>query len=90
MYFTWDPTKAESNLKKHGVSFDEAAGALMALVGLESEDHDHNEMRMVRIAFSPKLNLLVVVFVERLENEVRIISARKATKKESKDYEKGI
>lgn len=90
MYFTWDPVKAESNFKKHGVSFEEAAGALMARTGLEAEDTNHDEMRIVRIAFSPKLNLLVVVYVERFEDEIRIISARKATTREARDYEKGI
>ena len=90
MLVTWDDSKAKSNLAKHGVSFEEAQTVLFASVSVTIEDRRHGEDRFVTIAFSQKLNLLVVVYAYQLEEEIRIISARKATKKEAKLYEERI
>ncbi len=88
MEFEWDPTKAESNLKKHGVSFSEASTVFDDLLADIYEDPDHadGEFRFVTIGMSSKARILVVSFVERRER-VRIISAREATKKERRGYE---
>lgn len=90
MVITWDENKASSNIAKHGISFQEAQTVLFAAESVTIEDRGHSEPRFITIAFSTKLNLLVVVYAHRLEDEIRIISARKATKKETKIYEKRI
>lgn len=90
MLVTWDEQKAESNLVKHGVSFEEAQTVLFAAASVTINDKDHEEDRFVTIAFSQKLNLLVVVYAYCFEDEIRIISARKATKKEMNFYEERI
>ncbi len=84
----WDSKKAESNIKKHGVSFEEASTIFGDPLSLTIDDplHSTNEARMVQIGISHKNRLLVVVYTERLDN-IRIISARKATKKERITYE---
>ena len=90
MEITWDPTKAESNLKKHGVSFEEAATVIQSEMTVTVEDHSTDEQRFATIGVSIKLRVLLVVHTYRDESEVRIISARKATKKEQQEYEKRI
>ena len=90
MLITWDEKKAASNLVKHGVSFEEAQTVFFASVAVTIEDKSHNEERFVTIAFSKQLNLLVVVYAYRVGEEIRIISARKASKKEIKIYEERI
>ena len=88
LIFEWDPQKAKSNLKKHGVSFEEASTAFQDTLSLTIDDplHSIDEVRVVLIGMSIKNRLLVVVHTERGDN-IRIISARKATKKERKNYE---
>ena len=88
LIFEWDPQKAKSNLKKHGVSFEEASTAFQDTLSLTIDDplHSIDEVRVVLIGMSNKNRLLVVVHAERGDN-IRIISARKATKKERKNYE---
>jgi uncharacterized DUF497 family protein len=90
MLISWDPEKAESNLKKHGISFEEAQTVFFVSASVTIEDHDHDEDRFITIAFSNQLNLLVVVYAYKIEEEIRIISARRATKKEAKIYEERI
>lgn len=90
MIITWNEDKANSNLSKHGVSFEEAQTVLFASQSVTLEDTAHGEPRFITIAFSKKLNLLVVVYAHRIDDEIRIISARKATKKEAKIYEERI
>jgi uncharacterized protein len=90
MLISWDEHKAESNLKKHGISFVEAQTVLFAQNSVTMEDKSSSEDRFVTIAFSANLNLLIVVYAYRFEDEVRIISARKANKKEAKIYEKKL
>ena len=88
MRFTWDLAKAGSNLKKHGVSFDEAASAFADPLALISEDLIHAE-RSVLVGLSKKERILVTVFVELAEDSIRIISARRATSHERRRYEEG-
>ena len=86
--FEWDPQKSKSNLEKHGVSFEEASTVFRDPLSLTIDDplHSTGEVRMVQIGISHKDRLLVVVHTERGDN-IRIISARKATKKERNNYE---
>ena len=90
MVIVWDEKKAALNFKKHGITFEEAQTVFFVSASITIEDNRHNEDRFVTIAFSKKLNLLVVVYTYRDEDEIRIISARKATKKETKIYEERI
>lgn len=87
--FEWDEIKAEENLKKHGISFDEAKTVFNDPFSLTIYDPNHsiNEERYVDIGLSSKGRLIIVSYTERGEN-IRIISCRKAKKKEQKDYEK--
>ena len=86
--FEWDPKKAESNIEKHGVSFEEASTVFRDPLSLTIDDPLHStvEKRMVQIGISHKNRLLVVVHTERGDN-IRIVSARNATKKERNNYE---
>ena len=88
LLFEWDPNKAKENLKTHGVSFDEASTAFGDTLSLVIYDplHSEQEDRFVLIGNSHKNRLLVIVHTERADR-VRLISARKATKKERKQYE---
>jgi hypothetical protein len=90
--FEWDPDKAASNLKKHGIGFDEAStvfGDPLALI-FDDERHSVEESREIIIGHSMLQRLLLVSFTERAEDLIRIISARIATKRERKDYEENI
>ena len=87
--FDWDASKASSNKKKHGVSFEEAKTAFFdenALV-IHDPGHSDDEDRFVLLGLSATSGLLVVCHCYRKQDSViRIISARKATKKESSQY----
>ncbi len=87
MQFEWDPEKARKNLRKHGVSFEEAATCFEDPLGIDFYDPDHSkdEDRYILLALSKKGQVLVVVYTER-KNKIRIISARKATRKEEGFY----
>ena len=90
MRFEWDPAKAASNIRKHGVSFDEAVTVFkdpLAFI-FDDETHSEQEHREIIIGASALRRMILVCFVERIENVVRIISARPATRQEIKDYEK--
>ena len=88
MKFEWNPQKAKSNLKKHGVSFEDAKEALTCeIVVVLKEDTDSGEERYVYLGMCKKLNVLVVVVAYPTEKITRIISARKANKRERKFYE---
>ncbi len=87
--FAWDDTKERENRRKHGVSFEEA----MSVFGDENArlkhdaKHSGSEDRCILLGFSAKLRLLVVVHAyRRSESEIRIISARKATRTEGTQY----
>jgi len=86
--FEWDDEKAESNLKKHGVSFEEGATIFNdpKIATIPDPDHSENEERFISIGISVIRRLLTVVHTYRTER-IRLISARKATKAEKKNYE---
>jgi uncharacterized protein len=88
--FEWSAAKARSNLNKHGVSFEEAQSAFYDEYALQFDDevHSDNEERFILLGMSIRSNVVVVCHCERAGGEViRIISARKATRKERKFYE---
>ncbi len=87
--FEWDSRKARSNEKKHGVSFEEAQSVFFDEQALLLEDPQprHEEERFVLLGLSGSLRLLVVVHAVREGDVIRIISARKATRKETRTYE---
>lgn len=88
--FEWDRRKAAANLAKHVVTFEEAMTVFPDLLAriFDDPDHSHGEAREIIIGHSNKQHLLVVCFTER-SGVVRIISARRATPSERKDYEEG-
>ena len=90
MNFTWDPKKEKYNIQKHKVSFTEAVTVFYDPLAKIASDPDHSteEDRYILIGHSQRSHLLFVVHVYRSENDtVRIISARKATRKETKDFQ---
>jgi uncharacterized DUF497 family protein len=86
--FEWDPSKSIANLEIHGVSFEEAGTAFRDTLSLTIYDplHSEREDRFILLGTSDKDRLLVVVHTVRGIN-IRLISARKATKTERKQYE---
>ena len=87
--FEWDDRKATANLKKHGVSFDEARTVFFDERAklIDDPDHSEDEDRFVLLGMDRALRLLLVCHCYRSEgNVIRIISARKAISKESKFY----
>lgn len=88
--FEWDSTKSDSNLRKHGVSFEEAKTVFTDEFGRLMNDPDHSEFgedRFLLLGTSIHSRLLVVCHCVRQEDRIRIISARKAEKRERKIYE---
>ena len=88
--FEWDTTKATSNKKKHGVSFEEAQSVFYDEFAVQFFDDDNfvSEDRFLMLGFSDEARLLIVCHCERNEgNIIRIISARKAAKKENNYYQ---
>jgi len=93
LIFEWDETKNKTNLKKHRISFEEAQTVFFDDNAIEFDDPDHSfeEKRKLLLGFSQTLKILVVCHCYRDdESVIRIISARKATKKEQKAYFRGI
>ena len=87
--FSWDARKSKQNLQKHKVSFEEAATVFYDENAIEFFDPDHskNEDRFLMLGISWRLQILVVCYCLRKKgSQIRIISARKATKKEGKFY----
>ena len=87
--FDWDPAKAAENLKKHGVSFDEAQSVFYDEFAVQffDEDHSSNEERFLMLGMSAEARLLLICHCERdVGHVIRIISARRATKRESTFY----
>ena len=86
--FEWDARKAKSNLAKHGVSFEEASTVLGDPLSLAIPDpaHSQTEHRSIVLGQSHQRKLLVVVHTERGDN-IHIISARRASRRERKSYE---
>ncbi len=91
MVYEWDAKKEAANLRKHRVSFAEAASVFLDRLALTFPDPDHSdeEDREVSIGLSSKQRVLFVSHHER-GDRIRIISARKATAKERSQYEQGI
>lgn len=90
--FDWAPQKARANRLKHGVSFEEAATAFADPDGLDGEDLEHSliEPRRLRLAKSALSRALVIAYTTRRRGDeeiTRIISARRAGRKERKRYE---
>ena len=90
MEFTWDENKEEANLSTHGVSFDEASTVFedILYVDFYDPDHSYNEHRYVIIGQSNRGRLLIVSYTER-GDAIRLISARKTTRRERQYYEEG-
>ena len=88
--FEWDEGKAAANLKKHQISFEEAKSIFFDEFGVQffDEEHSSDEDRFLMLGMSKKAMLLIVCHCEREQGElIRIISARKATKRESAFYQ---
>ena len=90
MEIEWNLRKAADNLRKHGVDFADAVIVLEDSNALTIEDKDHSEQRFKTLGMGPNLNILYVVYTERKNDCIRIISARKAERKEIKQYYQGI
>lgn len=90
MRFEWNALKATANLRKHGVSFDEAASVLFDPLSATGDDPDHSldQRRFVTFGISSSGRLLVVAHAQH-EDAIRIITARLATRAERKLYEEG-
>lgn len=89
--FEWDARKARSNLVKHGVAFEEASTVFGDILSVTIPDpvHSKTEHRFVTMGTALTGKLLVVVHTDRGDN-IRIISARRASRRERNSYEKGI
>lgn len=89
LHFSWDPRKAAANHRKHGVSFEEASTAFADPLSITVADPDHSqdESRFVLIGRSSRERVVVVVHAERGEVEIRLISARLASRSERHQYE---
>ena len=88
MFYAWDPAKAATNLRKHGILFVEAASVFLDPLARTSSDpdHQHRERRLLTIGVSARGRIIIVAHAELADNCIRIISARKATKRESNAY----
>jgi uncharacterized DUF497 family protein len=89
--FEWDQRKADSNLKKHGVTFQEATSVFADALSITIPDPNHSalEARFLDLGLSHRNRLLVISYTERGES-IRIISARRASRSEQKYYENKI
>lgn len=89
--FEWDPKKAKANRDRHGVDFKEALTVFADPLAriFEDEEHSEEEPRELIIGHSANRLLILVCFTVR-ETRIRIISARKATRLERKDYEENV
>ena len=86
--FEWDEDKAEENLRKHGISFEEAQTVFNDPLAITIPDPDHSlaEDRFITIGLSNKRRVLVAIYTERRQ-KIRLISARKASRAERNKYE---
>ncbi|KAA9129662.1 BrnT family toxin [Marinihelvus fidelis] len=90
MKATWDPYKATSNLKKHGVDFADAVIALEDMNALTIEDVFHDEQRFKSLGKDSGSHVLLVVFSYEDQDTVRLISARRADRSEIQQYYQGV
>ena len=87
MEVEWDPDKALSNKTKHGIEFEEAVTCLLDPNALVIEDQSsEGEARWILVGLSIRARLLTIVYTLRNEDRIRLISARKATRREAKRY----
>jgi len=86
VYYQWDPDKARSNLQKHNISFADAVTVFSDDNAITIEDDFPDEERFVTIGMDALGRVIIIVYTYR-ENFIRIISARKATSHERKQYE---
>jgi uncharacterized DUF497 family protein len=88
LHFEWDAGKAATNVRKHGVSFGEAATTFgdLASIGIDGPVHSEAEDRFVIVGTSARRRLLITAFTER-DDRIRIISSRTATSNERAQYE---
>ena len=89
LVFEWDSKKARSNHRKHGISFDEARTVFedpLAAIFMD-EEHSARENREIIIGNTVLGRLVLVSFTERRQGHIRMISARRATRREQSDYE---
>jgi uncharacterized DUF497 family protein len=84
--FTWNAQKAAANARKHHVTFEEAMSVFLDPLALVTGDPVHAERSLI-IGESVRQRLLLTVFIERAEDEIRLISARRATNRERRNYE---
>ncbi|HEU5016028.1 MAG TPA: BrnT family toxin [Roseiflexaceae bacterium] len=87
MNYEWNPQKAIANLQKHGISFADAVAVFSDTLALTIVDDSTNEERFVTLGMDAFGQVLVVVYAWRGEHTIHIISARKATRVERKQYE---
>lgn len=90
LHFEWDPAKARENLRKHGVSFDEARTVFAddQAILLDDPDHSADEDRFALLGLSAPLRVLVVAHCYREgDTVIRVIAARKATRSERAQYD---
>lgn len=90
MKFQYDPAKARSNRRKHGISFADAEGVFYDDLAIHLEDaFAEDEDRWLAVGMGSTNQILVVVYTLR-DNEIRLISVRRATRREVQDYEERI
>jgi uncharacterized protein len=83
---SWDPDKAHGNIRKHRVSFEEAATVFQDPLAITEPDATHGD-RLIIVGVSGQQRLLLCVYVEIQDDEIRIISARRTTSHERRRYE---
>jgi uncharacterized DUF497 family protein len=89
-HFEWDETKNRSNVQKHGLDFSDAEEMFRGILLAQPDTRkDYGEMRWIGVG-AIRSRIAVVVFAERGSETIRIISLRKASRRESKEYEEAI
>jgi hypothetical protein len=88
MTYQWDDDKATANLRKHGIDFADAVSVFSDDLAITIPDERFDEERFITVGMDAFSRVLVVVYTWR-GNEIRLISARKATRRERKQYEEG-
>jgi len=88
MAVEWDPVKARGNLRKYGISFADAVTALEDASAISVRDEREDEERWITVGMDSLARILVVVYTWR-DEQIRLISARPATRGESRQYEEG-
>jgi uncharacterized protein len=89
MAVEWDPAKARANVRKHGIRFADAVTALEDESAISVRDDTEDEERWITIGMDSLARILVVVYAWR-DEQIRLISARLATRRESRQYEGGL